>query len=177
MKIGFIGLGKMGAAMVLRILKAGNEIVVLDLNKDAVTAAIKAGAMASRDRPDLVAKLQSGKAVKPLVVWMMIPSQFVDAELDALLGHVPEGSIIVDGANSDFRLARKRARKCLAANIDYLDVGTGGGIPGPEQGCSMRVGGKAEAVAFVKPVLDALAPPGGWQHFGEIGNDQAINKR
>jgi len=170
MKIGFIGLGKMGANMVLRILKAGNEIVVLDLNKDAVAAAVKSGAMSARDRADLVAKLQSGKAAKQTVVWMMIPSQFVDAELDALLGLVPAGSIIVDGGNSDFRLTRKRAKKCLAAGIDYVDVGTSGGILGLEQGYAMMVGGKAESVAAIQPVLDALAPRDGWHHFGECGS-------
>lgn len=173
MKIGFIGLGKMGADMVIRILKAGHEIVVFDLNKDAVSAAVKAGAMVARDRADLVAKLQSGKAVKPPVVWMMIPSQFVDAELDALLGLVPAGSILVDGGNSDFRLTCKRAKKCLAAGIEYIDIVASGGNIGPEEDNAMKVGGKAEAVAVVKPVLDALVSPVGWRRF----DGHAINKQ
>ncbi len=170
MKIGFIGLGKMGANMVVRILKAGNEIVVSDLNQEAVSTAVQAGALAASDRDDLVVKLQSSKAENPLVIWMMIPSQFVDAELDALLMIVSAGTIIVDGGNSDFRLTRERAKKCLAANIDYIDVGTSGGILGLEQGYAMMVGGKKQAVAVIKPILDALAIPGGWHHFGECGS-------
>ncbi len=175
MKIGFIGLGKTGANMVLRILKAGNEIVIFDLNKDAVTTAVKAGAMASRDRADLVAKLQSGKATKPLVIWMMIPSPFVDAELDSLLELVPEGSIIVDGSNSNFGLTRKRAKKCLDSKIDYINVRTSGDIL--KHDYVMKVDGKDEAVAVLKPVLDPLAPIEGGHHFGECGSAHTIDKQ
>ncbi len=167
MDIGFIGLGKMGANMVSRILKAGHRVIVLDLNRDAVAAAVKSGAEAALDRADLVRKLRGDG---DLSIWLMIPANFVDAELDALLPLLPPRSIVVDGGNSDYRLTQKRAARCAEKNVRMVDVGTSGGILGLESGYAMMAGGEGEAVRSLAPILDALAPPGGWHHFGASGS-------
>ncbi len=170
MKIGFIGLGKMGASMVARILRSGHEVIVLDLNPNAVKEAVNLGAVATGDRVDLAKKLQPDKKGSPVIVWIMIPSQFVDSELSALIPLLSGGSILIDGGNSDFRLTIQRAKRCREKNIRFVDVGTSGGILGLEQGYAMMAGGDAEAVAAIAPILDSLAPPGGWHHFGESGS-------
>ena len=172
MKIGFIGLGKMGGNMVSRILKAGHQVVVLDLNKNAVMAAVQAGAQAAADRADLVKKLitvNTSNTPVP-VIWMMIPAQYVDTELDALLPLLPEQAILVDGGNSDYRLTQKRAEHCAERKVHLIDVGTSGGILGLENGYAMMAGGDTDAVNTLAPILDTLAPPGGWHHFGPSGS-------
>ncbi|HSX07474.1 MAG TPA: decarboxylating 6-phosphogluconate dehydrogenase [Candidatus Saccharimonadales bacterium] len=164
MKIGFIGLGKMGAQMVARLQKAKHEVVVTDLDQAAVAAAAERGAIAAADRDALVAALPA-----PAVVWLMIPAQFVDSEIDALLTILPHGSIIIDGGNSDFRLTRKRAERCAMAGVELIDVGTSGGILGLKNGFSMMVGGDKVAFATVEPIIQALAQSEGYQYFGTHG--------
>jgi 6-phosphogluconate dehydrogenase len=164
MKLGFIGLGKMGSQMVVRLIKAGHEVIVTDLNQSAVDLSVGQGAIAATNREDLVSKLDA-----PAVVWLMIPSQLVDPEIDALLTLLPKGSIIIDGGNSDYRLTRERATKCTAVGIELVDVGTSGGVLGLEQGFSMMIGGDAQAVATVEPALQALAQPDGYKHLGAHG--------
>jgi 6-phosphogluconate dehydrogenase len=170
MKIGFIGLGKMGGQMVGRLVAAGHEVVAVDPNSDALTAAVSSGAESAMDRQELVSKLPT-----PTVVWLMIPAQFVDTEIEALLEVLPSGSIIVDGGNSDFRLTLQRAAKCRDKQITLVDVGTSGGILGAEAGFSMMVGGEKLAVDTLQPALETLAlPRGGWYHFGESGSGHYI---
>lgn len=163
MKIGFIGLGKMGGNMVTRLLNDNHQIVVLDPSKDAIESVVSKGAEPALDRQDLISKLE------PTIVWMMIPSQYVDEELSELLKIVQPGSIIIDGGNSDFRLTQKRAELCQQKRVIYVDVGTSGGILGLENGYAMMVGGKEDAVNTITPILDSLAPPNGWNRFGESG--------
>lgn len=164
MKVGLIGLGKMGGQMVARLIQTGHEVVVTDLNQAAVTGAAQLGAVGATDRQDLVQKLGA-----PAVVWIMIPAQFVDDEINALLTILPKNSIIIDGGNSDFRLTRARAAHCKQAGIELVDVGTSGGILGLEHGFSMMVGGDPQAFAVVEPLIQALAQPHGYKHFGPHG--------
>jgi 6-phosphogluconate dehydrogenase len=168
MKIGFIGLGKMGGAMTERIMRAGHEVVVLDHNSDAVAATVLNGATSASGRNDLVEKLS------PVIIWLMIPSQFVDTELAELLKIVPEGSILIDGGNSDFRLSKQRAELCLTNKVAWLDVGTSGGILGFKNGYSLMVGGEANAVKILEPIFSALAPALGWNHFGDSGSGHYV---
>lgn len=164
MKIGFIGLGKMGNQMTRRLLADNHQVVVFDINEQAVEALSQAGAEASSSRDQLIDGLD------PVVIWLMIPSQFVDEELDKLLELVPEGSVLVDGGNSDFRQTTRRYEHCREQGISWVDVGTSGGIKGLEEGFSMMVGGDDTAVEIIRPVLETLAQAGGWHHFGGSGS-------
>ncbi len=168
MKIGFIGLGKMGGNMVTRLINNNHEVVALDPNKNAVDAVVKNGAIGATSREDLVAKLS------PVIIWLMIPSQFVDDELKALLEILQPGSIVIDGGNSDYRLTQERAILCKEKSIFFVDVGTSGGILGLENGYSMMAGGDDEAIKAISPALDTLAPPNGWHHFGKTGNGHYV---
>jgi 6-phosphogluconate dehydrogenase len=164
MKLGFIGLGKMGGQMVERLLQNGHELLVLDLNIDAVRSAVSHGATAAANRQELVTSLGT------VIIWLMIPAQYVDTELNELLKVVPRGSILIDGGNSDYRLTRSRAVLCEQHGVQWVDVGTSGGILGKDVGFSMMVGGDASAVATIKPVITALAQDKGWHHFGAAGS-------
>jgi len=168
MKIGFIGLGKMGGQMVTRLLNDGHEVHVVDLNQQAVDAAVAVGATQATDRQELIGRLE-----RP-VIWLMIPAQFVDTELDALLQIVPPGTIIIDGGNSDYRLTKQRATRTSEKSAYLVDVGTSGGILGMEKGFSMMVGGQKDAVATIAPILESLAQPDGWKRFGNEGTGHYI---
>ena len=169
MTIGFIGLGKMGQQMVTRLLEAKHEVIVTDLNQSFVDMAVKNGAKAAKDRTEMVKML--GKNV---VIWIMIPAQFVQAEVDALVELLPPGSIIIDGGNSNYLETMKRAEQTKAKSIDFVDVGTSGGILGLKNGFSMMVGGDTEAVATIQPLIEALAQPQGWGHFGPTGSGHFV---
>jgi len=169
MKIGFIGLGKMGQQMVARLLDAGHDVVVNDLNQSAIDLAVDAGAVAATDRQDLITKLDDAA-----IVWLMIPSAFVEAEYQALITELPAGSIIIDGGNSDYRDTTRRGSQAATANISFIDVGTSGGVMGLKDGFSMMIGGSDEAVGAIEPLILALARPDGWAHFGPTGSGHFI---
>ena len=175
MKIGFVGLGKMGSQMVARLLQGGHEVVVIDHHQENIDAATARGAEAAADRPELVAKLglKPGDVAlpsgQPAVVWLMIAAHAVDAELEAWLGLLPVGSIIVDGGNSDFRDTLRRAKTCQGRGVQLVDVGTSGGILGMANGFSMMIGGEQAAYQTVTPLIHALAQPDGYAHLGPTG--------
>lgn len=168
MKLGFVGLGKMGGNMVGRLQQAGHNLVVLDPDANALNRAQAVGATPCNNREDLIAELS--KTEKRIAVWLMIPAHIVDAELDAFLSLVPKESILIDGGNSDFRLTRARAKRCKDRGVSYIDVGTSGGILGKEAGYALMVGGDAKDVQYLSPIFDTLAPKNGWAYFGESGN-------
>lgn len=168
MKIGFIGLGKMGGNMTKRLIADGHEVVAYDVSDNAKLEAKEAGAAIVQSRDELVESLDQK------IVWLMIPVQYVDAELDALLRILPAGSIIIDGGNSDFRLTKQRAILCGKNGIAYIDVGTSGGILGLEHGYSMMVGGNEGTVSTLRPLFDSLAPKDGWSWFGESGSGHYV---
>jgi 6-phosphogluconate dehydrogenase len=159
MKIGFYGLGRMGSNMVARLIVKGQEVVVMNRSPEPVDAAVKLGAEAAHDYKELIAKLD------PVIIWLMLPSDIVEAKLDDLLKLVPAGAIIIDGGNSDFRLSRTRYEKAKQHGVHFVDVGTSGGILGRTAGYCMMAGGDKEPIEKIKPVLDALAAPYGWRHF------------
>lgn len=169
MKLGFIGLGKMGQQMVSRLVDANHEVVVTDLNKSFVELSVKHGAIEASDRVDLVSKLDGQK-----IVWLMIPAQFVQDEVDALLELLPQGSIIIDGGNSNYLESIKRSEQSKAKGVDFIDVGTSGGISGLEHGFSMMVGGDTIAFSKIQPLIEALAQPEGWGHFGPAGSGHFV---
>lgn len=169
MKLAMIGLGKMGANMVRRLVADGHEVVAYDV--DPVSAAklaeehtniINVGTL-----NDLVSFLDG-----PRAIWLMVPHQYVDQSIDDLLAAgVTSGDLIIDGGNSNFNLSRQRAEKLKASNIHFVDSGTSGGVWGLENGYSIMVGGTKQAVDLIRPALQTLAPAKdkGWGHVGPAG--------
>lgn len=148
-----IGLGRMGANMVKRIMKQGHECVVYDTNPAAVAELAGEGATASSSLADLVAKLEA-----PRHVWIMIPAAITDRIVNELAGLLSPGDAIIDGGNSFYRDDRRRAEGLKPKGIHYVDVGTSGGVWGLERGYCMMIGGEKEVVGRMDPVFRALAP-------------------
>jgi 6-phosphogluconate dehydrogenase len=163
MKIGFYGLGRMGGNMVARLLEKGEQVVVMNRSPEPVEAAVKLGAEAATDFEDLISKLN------PVIIWLMLPSEIIESKFNELLPMLPQGAIVVDGGNSDYRYSRGRAEAAKARGVHFVDIGTSGGILGRTAGYCLMVGGDDEAIEIIKPVLTALAAPYGWRHFPGAG--------
>ena len=153
MQLGMIGLGRMGANMVRRLMRAHHECVVYDRNTDAVQTMVKEGAVGATTLADLVAKL-----VAPRAVWMMLPAAVVDATLNELTGLMQANDTIIDGGNSYYVDDIRRAGDCSAKGIRYLDAGVSGGVWGLERGYCLMIGGSSDAVKQLEPIFMALAP-------------------
>jgi len=165
MKLGFIGLGRMGGNMVQRLLLHGHEVVVYDRSAEAVGQLEQKGAVASKSLEDLVSKLEDRK-----IVWMMVPSgKPVDETIDQLLGLLAENDIIIDGGNSNYKETKARGVKVTGRGLYYLDCGTSGGVWGLENGYSLMTGGNKDASDYVYPIYQTLAPEGGYTYCGESG--------
>ncbi len=154
MRIGMIGLGRMGANMVRRLLRHGHEAVVFDRASTAVEALVVEGAEGSTSVADLVARLPA-----PRVVWLMVPAGVVDEAIAELATVLDRGDVIVDGGNSYYVDDLRRADELGARGLHYVDVGTSGGVFGLERGYCQMIGGEAAVVARLEPVFAALAPP------------------
>ncbi len=163
MRIGVVGLGRMGSQIVTRLLQGGHQAVVLNRSPEPVQRAVKQGAEAAGDLADLVQKLD------PVVIWFMLPADILEEWLEHLWPILPKDAIVVDGGNSYFEDTIKRAKKAEVVGAHYLDVGTSGGVLGLKNGFSMMVGGDQAAVDKIAPALDSLAAPQGWHHFGGSG--------
>ena len=158
MRIGMVGLGRMGANRARRLMKAGHNCVVYDHAEPARAALAKEGATDSGSLADLVKKLGD----KPRAVWVMLPAGSVTGETVAALADLLEaGDIIIDGGNSFYKDDISRAKKLAEKQIHYVDCGTSGGIWGVERGYCMMIGGPKEAVDFLDPIFSALAPGAG----------------
>jgi 6-phosphogluconate dehydrogenase len=167
MRIGFIGLGRMGANMVRRLGRDGHEIVVFNRTPEK-TKEIEAegkGAIASFSIEELVGKLE-----KPRAVWVMVPAgDATEAQIEELLEHLEAGDTIIDGGNTNFHDDVRRHEALKAKGINYVDAGTSGGIWGLELGYCLMVGGDKDAVAPLEPFFTTLAPEGGYMHVGGPG--------
>ena len=153
MQLGMIGLGRMGANMVRRLLAGGHACVVFNRSPQAVAELSQEGATAASSFADLVAKL-----AKPRAVWLMVPAGAVDATIDEILTHLEPGDTLVDGGNSHYTDDIRRARDLGAKGIRYLDVGTSGGVWGLERGYCLMIGGPKDAVSHLDPLFATLAP-------------------
>jgi len=169
MKLAMVGLGKMGANMVRRLVDDGHEVIAYDVDVDAATS--------------LAAELENVTAVsnvneiietlpEPRVIWLMVPHQFVDDSIETLVkAGISKGDLLVDGGNSNFKLSQQRSSALSVSGIHFVDCGTSGGIWGLKNGYSIMVGGSDEAIAMLKPALESLAPAKdkGWGHVGPAG--------
>jgi 6-phosphogluconate dehydrogenase len=154
MKIGIIGIGRMGSNIARRLMLAGHETVVYDRNADAVAAVVKDGAIAATDLADLRTKLD-----KPAIYWVMLPSgDPTEQTIATLTEGCAKGDIIIDGGNTFYKDDIRRAKKLAEQGTFYVDVGTSGGVWGLERGFCMMVGGEKEAIDTIDPILAALAP-------------------
>jgi 6-phosphogluconate dehydrogenase len=154
MQLGMIGLGRMGSNMVRRLMKAGHECVVTDLSADAVAALTRDGASGAQSIEDLVKALRP-----PRAVWVMVPAGGPTEQTVTTLGNLLQsGDTIIDGGNSWFKDDIRRAQGVASRGIRYVDAGTSGGVWGAERGYCLMVGGPADAIAQIEPVLNSLAP-------------------
>ncbi len=165
MRIGMIGLGKMGANMSERLLKGGHEVVAFDLHPEALAAVAAKGADAASTLEDFVAKL-----TKPRAAWVMVPAgNATNSTIDKLAQLFEPGDVIIDGGNSNYKEGVEIAARLADKGIGFVDAGTSGGVWGLTEGYCLMVGGTPEAVAVVEPALVTLAPPGGYAHVGPAG--------
>jgi 6-phosphogluconate dehydrogenase len=153
MQLGMIGLGRMGANMVRRLIGGGHECVVYDTSPDAVRDLVREKAVGASSTADLAAKLAA-----PRAVWLMVPAAIVDHVIAELVPHLAPGDIVIDGGNSHYVDDIRRAGELADKGIHYVDVGTSGGVWGLERGFCMMIGGEAETVRHLDPVFARLAP-------------------
>jgi 6-phosphogluconate dehydrogenase len=182
MQLAMIGLGRMGAGMVRRLMAAGHDCVVWDVNQEAVATLVEAGAVGAATVEELATKTS-----QPRVVWMMVPAGIVDTVIGSVSPHLHAGDVLVDGGNSMWRDDIRRGQELSARDIHFVDAGVSGGVWGQERGYCVMVGGDDHAVKMLEPVLQSLAPgvkaasrtPGcsgepssaeqGWLHCGASG--------
>ncbi|WP_296809556.1 phosphogluconate dehydrogenase (NAD(+)-dependent, decarboxylating) [Thiocapsa sp.] len=153
MQLAMIGLGRMGANMVLRLMRAGHRCVVYDRDPAAVAALVAEGAVGAQDMADLCAKLEA-----PRNVWIMVPAAVVDHVIDDLMPHLEADDTIIDGGNSNYRDDIAHAKRLAPKGIHFVDCGTSGGVWGLERGYCLMIGGEDEAVERLDPVFAALSP-------------------
>ncbi len=165
MKLGLIGLGKMGGNMAERLIKDGHELVVYNKTQPEIDLAVKNGAEAASSPENLLSRLPERK-----IVWLMVPSGApVDENIEALAGAMKKDDIIIDGGNSYYKDSQARAKKLIEKGIYYLDCGVSGGVWGLENGYSLMSGGNKEATDYVMPIYNSLAPKDGYTYCGESG--------
>ena len=153
MRMGMIGLGRMGANMSVRLMKAGHEIVAFDVSADSVKALAAQGAIAATSIEDMIAKLPA-----PRSIWMMIPTAYVDETIAKIAPHLSKGDTLIDGGNSYYKDDIRRAKELAKSGIDYVDVGTSGGVWGLDRGYCQMIGGPEASVKRLDPIFSALAP-------------------
>jgi len=155
MRIGMVGLGRMGANMVRRLIKGGHECVAYDNSAEAVKAIVAQGAKGANTLAQLVEALAA-----PRVVWVMVPASVVDSVIAQLRPQLRRGDVIIDGGNSNYHDDIRRAEELQPEGIHYVDVGTSGGVLGFEHGFSLMIGGEKDVVASIEPIFATLSPGG-----------------
>ena len=153
MELGMVGLGRMGANMVRRLLRGGHECVAFDMSSKAVDELVREKAQGSSSLQELVTKLS-----KPRAIWLMVPAAVVDETIAGLLPHLEAEDILIDGGNSYYVDDIRRSKELTAKRIHYLDVGTSGGVWGLDRGYCMMIGGEKDVVKHLDPLFSTLAP-------------------
>lgn len=171
MKIAISGLGRMGGQIAKKLHDDGHDVAAHNRSAGKVDEARAWGATAAYDKQSVV----DAFAGQPVVLWIMVPADVIESELDEWLEILPSGSVIIDGGNSDYRGDQARADKVSARGSRLLDIGTSGGVWGLENGFSMMVGGDPQSYQTVVPALETLAAPrGGHQFFGAVGSGHYV---
>lgn len=171
MRIAISGLGRMGSQIAQKLAEGGHEVVAHNRSRGPVDDAVSHGAMPAYEKQDVISAFQGS----PVILWIMIPADIIEVEIDKWLEILPPGSIIIDGGNSDYRGDKARADRVATADNRLLDIGTSGGVWGYDNGFSMMVGGDKLAYSHIIPVLDTLAAPrGGHRHFGPSGTGHYV---
>jgi len=174
MKLAMIGLGRMGGNMVKRLAGGGHEVVAYDLDSapGAALAAEFASVTMADNLQDVIAQLPA-----PRVIWVMVPHQFVDSTIAALLqAGVESGDLIIDGGNSNYKEGQRRGRDLAEQGVLFADCGTSGGVWGLQNGYSLMIGGTDTAIALIAPALTTLASNDGkgWGHVGPVGSGHFV---
>jgi 6-phosphogluconate dehydrogenase len=170
MDIAIVGLGRMGANMVRRLLQDGHRVVAHNRSREPIDELAAEGAVAAYELEDVVKELQA-----PRAVWLMVPAGApVDQQIAALLPLLDKGDIIIDGGNSRYTDTIARHDQLKEQGIHYLDAGTSGGVWGLQVGYCLMVGGPDEAVKIVEPAFKSLAPEGGYLHIGPSGSGHFV---
>lgn len=170
MKIGFIGLGKMGGNMVERLLNNGHEVAVYNLTQQPIDEAAAKGAIPTKGIKELVSALEGRR-----IIWLMVPSgDPVDQNINEIAPLLSKGDIIVDGGNSYWRDSVERGKKLKSLGIEYIDCGTSGGVWGLKNGYCLMYGGTQDACNFAEPVFKSLAPENGYIYCGESGSGHMV---
>jgi len=165
MELGFIGLGRMGMNMVIRLVRGGHRVVAYNRSADKVREAEGQGAIGASSVADLVARL-----ARPRAVWVMVPAGAATQEtIDTVVRHLDRDDVVIDGGNTNFHDDARRATALRPLGIHYLDAGTSGGIWGLENGYCMMIGGDKKIVERLAPIFTTLAPEGGYLHVGPSG--------
>ncbi len=167
MQLGMIGLGRMGANIAARLVRAGHEVTGFDPQPDARKALAQAGGEPVESLEALVAAL-----AKPRAVWTMVPAGAItERTVESLRGLLGRGDALIDGGNSFYKDSQRRARACAERGIEYVDAGTSGGVWGLDEGYSLMVGGDEAVVERLRPIFETLAPAPdrGWGHVGPSG--------
>jgi 6-phosphogluconate dehydrogenase len=171
MKIAVSGLGRMGSQIARKLSENGHEVIAHNRSPGPIEEAVKYGSKAAYEKTDVISAFTGGQAI----VWIMLPADIIDSEIDKWLEILPGGSIIIDGGNSDFRSAPSRADKIKAKGSAFLDIGTSGGVWGYKNGFSMMAGGDESAFNTIEPALQTLAgPSGAYKYFGSSGSGQFV---
>ena len=167
MKIGMVGLGRMGANMSERLIRGGHQVVAYDRSEEAVRAVAGKGATPANSPAELAGKLEPMR-----IVWIMVPSgKPVDETIDELSTKLERGAVIIDGGNSNYKETMDRGTRVKQMGFEYVDVGTSGGVWGLKEGYSMMIGGEKGVVEKLRPIFETLAPgpSRGWGHVGPGG--------
>ncbi len=171
MKIAVAGLGRMGMQIARKLAEGGHDVIAHNRSSEKVDQAVTYGATAAYEKQHVVSAFEG----EQVVLWVMVPAETIDDQLEEWLAILPQGSIIIDGGNSDFRLTQQRAKKVEAAGSTLLDSGTSGGVWGYQNGFSMMIGGGELVFDQLKPAFETLAAPtGAYQHFGPSGSGHYV---
>lgn len=170
MKLGMIGLGRMGANMTVRLIRGGHEVVAFSRNPESVARIAEEGAIGAESLQDLVDKLEA-----PRIVWTMVPAgEATETMLEKLSELLAEGDVVIDGGNSNYKDSMRHAAELAKSGIRFLDSGTSGGIWGLENGYCIMAGGEQDAYKLVEPIFETLAPEGGYMHTGPAGSGHFV---
>jgi 6-phosphogluconate dehydrogenase len=174
-KIIISGLGRMGMQIAEKLAKDGHKVIAHNRTQEKVDHAAKYfGVVASHSKQEAVEAFTGGKP-EPVVLWIMLPANIIESELDEWLSLVPSGSIIIDGGNSDYRLTKRHAELVSSKGCALIDSGTSGGIMGLKEGFCMMVGGDKASFESIEPIFKTLgAPRGGYHYFGPAGSGHYV---